>query len=96
MINDAFSFSCSGTGYPAPNITWMKDGNTIDVTVTPSSPLTLPNGLVYVESTLNIIDTVLEDEGVYSCALNNDAGKEEMAIGTVDIKGIENNYSKNK
>ena len=76
---DTTVFTCSATGIPAPEITWLKEGRPFDQDydsrVTLNTPnITEPNtiaDLYLVHRTLTLIDTKDADSGNYTCVAEN-------------------------
>ena len=65
--------TCQATGYPSPNITWLKNNQTLpDSHVTVSNDhVTQSSGQVVATSTLTITRAQLSDAGVYVCQASN-------------------------
>ena len=63
----SYSLSCSFTGGPAPTITWLVDGNAIDVDG--NSRLTFVADINTTQLLFNPTD--LSDTGSYQCSANN-------------------------
>jgi len=68
------SLHCQVEGYPAPSVTWSKDGHTIvhDIRVTNSD--NVGSGIISILSITNITTTSL---GLYSCLASNVEGTDE-------------------
>jgi hypothetical protein len=62
---------CEPTGVPEPTITWIKDGNVIDIEQTKFVRI-LRNGRI-----LQIVAANVDDSGLYSCSAQNSAGHEQ-------------------
>jgi len=87
------TFVCSATGYPRPNIHWMKDGfiiidnNRYQVT-SESMPEDCPIIIgCQTASSLLIIDTKIYDSGQYTCIASNVAGNDTKMAG-LTVNGI--------
>lgn len=63
-VGDSLILHCQATGFPQPNVTWQKDGQSVNT----SHVTLLSNGSLYISS------TVVQDAGRFSCRLNNVAG----------------------
>ena len=91
VVDQSFSLSCNASGYPAPSVVWTLDNDVLTnngSVITTDDSITLSNGLQYVNSVLTINSAIFDDEGVYMCSFSNDAGTSNLAIATVDIRGI--------
>lgn len=64
---------CKAMGSPNPNITWQKDGLSVDTT----HVTLLSNGSLYISS------TVVLDAGRYSCKATNVAGSRSVRANIV-------------
>ena len=63
-VGHSLILHCQATGFPQPNVTWQKDGQSVNT----SHVTLLSNGSLY------ILSTVVQDAGRFSCRLNNVAG----------------------
>ena len=81
---DTVTFECLATGIPPPTITWLRNGmelnDTTNSRVTLGDPveMDLPRDndgetVSVVTRTLNLINTIDGDSGMYTCMANNDA-----------------------
>jgi len=62
IIGQPVTLHCPVIGYPSPKVQWFKDG----------VPVNISNRLIISGSSqLHIIETVYEDEGLYSCVATN-------------------------
>ena len=75
---DPVTFTCSATGIPPPEITWMRNGvilnESVDSRISLSDPETVPTGggnIISVSHTLNISTTRDNDSGPYTCVASN-------------------------
>nr|KAF6314649.1 hemicentin 2 [Myotis myotis] len=66
-INNPISLICEALAFPAPTITWMKDG----------SPFEASNNIQLLPGThgLQILNAQKEDAGQYTCVVTNDLGE---------------------
>ena len=78
--NDPVTFTCSATGIPPPEITWMRNGAPFDQSntrVTLSDPtmpelFTTGGGNIYLVSrNLTLDNTMDTDSGTYTCVASN-------------------------
>ena len=92
LTGESFSLTCSASGYPAPNISWLNSGGLITdnegIIITPGEPETLTNGALYVESNLTVVNHGLDLEGEYTCVATNTIGSVEKLIANVDSQGV--------
>ena len=67
VLGESVTLECSGTGFPVPSITWLKNGVKVqlgsDTRVSQSS-----DGSLYVRQVIE------EDEANYTCLAENSAG----------------------
>ena len=78
--NDPVTFTCSATGIPPPEITWMRNGAPFDQSntrVTLSDP-TMPElfstsggNIYFVSRNLTLDNTMDADSGTYICVASN-------------------------
>ena len=78
--DDPVTFTCSATGIPPPEITWMRNGAPFDQSntrVTLSDP-TMPElsrtgegNIYFVSRNLTLDNTVDADSGTYTCVASN-------------------------
>jgi len=62
---------CEPSGVPEPTITWLKDGNIVDIEQTKYIRV-LRGGRV-----LQLASANVDDSGLYSCSAQNSAGHEQ-------------------
>ena len=67
-LSEAFTLSCTATGFPAPNfITWFRDGRVINSTFSNVNINTNTVNVYMMRSTLMINSARAEDSGNYHC-----------------------------
>ena len=83
VIGGNVEFSCNATGFPSPEILWLRDGNEVEI----NGNLANPNKKIasitsqtdtcplVVESVLYIEQVDLTDAGTYSCLATNNLTK---------------------
>ncbi|XP_069481211.1 immunoglobulin superfamily DCC subclass member 3 [Ambystoma mexicanum] len=64
-------FTCLAQGEPAPQITWLKNGQTLD----PTEHIKLKNN----NSTLTLYGISQDDEAIYQCVAENSAGSTQAS-----------------
>ncbi|XP_064420214.1 hemicentin-2 [Latimeria chalumnae] len=72
ILHNTVSLTCNVQSYPAPDITWYKDGHALQFS---ADILILPGGQI-----LQIPKARLSDGGKYTCVVTNPAGKDEKHI----------------
>lgn len=82
--------TCVGYGVPSPNMMWLKDGvelsNNYHVSI--YSNQVEEGGVPFVQSTLEVCNLELADEGMYSCVATNDNGTDTRSFRvTVEPRG---------
>jgi len=89
-LNNA-TFVCNATGYPQPEIQWVRDGSAIlDSEHYQITSASLPENCSIItgcqtSSSLLVIGTKIQDIGKYTCIANNTAGNDtRMAELTVN------------
>lgn len=63
---------CLAQGSPIPNLKWLKNGHTIDITER--------HFFAAEQQLLIIVNTLLTDSGIYSCELNNNYGNKTDSL----------------
>ena len=90
---DPVTFTCSATGIPPPEITWMRNGSPFDQSntrVTLSDPrmpepFSSDGGNIYfVSRNLTLDNTVDADSGTYTCVASN-----RNAVDPTDMQNFE-------
>lgn len=74
---ESTTFQCQIAGTPEIKVTWYLDGN--DITTNGKYEISFVDGI----STLDIINSTVEDSGMYVCEATNEAGSESCSI---DVK----------
>ncbi|KAH9488420.1 hypothetical protein Btru_052354 [Bulinus truncatus] len=72
---ETIQLSCTGNGFPAPSVEWVKDDRT----------LVTENNVQVDAGNLSVKSASVEDSGTYKCIAKNNKNKAE-AITTVQIK----------
>ena len=81
LTNRTYTLVCEVTGAPFPDITWYKDGETIDY----SNRLYLN----LFDGSLHFSQTILQDEGVYQCEAKNEYGTVTSTEAILSITGMD-------
>lgn len=63
------TLTCNATGYPTPNLSWLKDGTTLQTMQGTTVTIITVNNTVY--STLSITSLMDDHNGVYTCLASN-------------------------
>ena len=92
--NDPVTFTCSATGIPPPEITWMRDEVVLNESVdsrislsNPSDPETVPTAggnIFSVSRNLTLDNTMDADSGTYTCVASNG-----NAVTPTDVQNFE-------
>ena len=76
--NDPVTFTCSATGIPPPEITWIRSGvvldESVDSRISVSDPETVPNlggNITSVSRNLTMSSTRGNDSSIYTCVASN-------------------------
>ena len=79
---DTAMFYCEAFGVLTPNITWMRNGDTL---VSGSDDITIITNVVTSvrNSTLQIVNTVPDDAASYTCLATNAAGNDTASVTLV-------------
>ena len=90
---DPVTFTCSATGIPPPEISWMRNGAPFDQSntqVTLSDP-TMPElfstgggNIYFVSRNLTLDNTIDADSGTYTCVVSNGNG-----VDPTDVQNFE-------
>ncbi|XP_047673954.1 hemicentin-1 isoform X2 [Tachysurus fulvidraco] len=72
VVNNFVSLSCEATGFPPPNLSWLKDRKPLQGN---SNALIMPGGRA-----LQILKAKMSDGGKYSCVAINPAGEAHKII----------------
>ncbi|XP_038613568.1 hemicentin-1 [Tachyglossus aculeatus] len=72
VVNNFISLTCEATGFPPPDLSWLKNGAPISLN---SNALIVPGG-----RTLQIIRAKVSDGGEYACLAINPAGESKKRI----------------
>ena len=87
MLTEDGSITCTATGYPKPNITWVNSNESAvnESRITRDSPITTGNGnLVNMSVSMKVRRG---DDGVYTCVAANRGGNISSTINiTVQCK----------
>ncbi|XP_031573159.1 tyrosine-protein kinase-like otk [Actinia tenebrosa] len=78
LTSQSAKLSCSGHGFPLPNITWIKDGLPVSLNQTDSVI-----NETFIESGLNLGDVTYDQAGRYSCNVGN--GVQEPISVAIEI-----------
>ena len=78
-VGGSVEFSCNATGYPLPNILWLRNGIEVQITENPLDPsktftamtIQLINNTEVIVSVLRIDQVDLTNAGNYSCVATN-------------------------
>ena len=91
--NDPVTFTCSATGIPPPEITWMRNGapfdqsNTLVTLSDPTMPELFSTGggdIYFVSRNLTLDNTMDADSGTYTCVASNG-----NAVDPTDVQNFE-------
>ena len=79
VIDRTVQFECRVSGVPLPEVTWYREGEALNNSLRISvQDFELSSDSVL--SLLNVIGTVAEDGGTYSCVASNEAGQTETSF----------------
>ena len=85
-IGSDLVFSCTATGLPQPNITWIKNNDPNVTKTNPRFKTILDLDDTKCHSVLLITNATKEDAGTYQCFVNNSAGEETSNVASLHIK----------
>jgi len=94
------TFLCNATGYPQPDIQWMRDGFiVIDSEYYQVTSVSFPENCPIIigcqtSSSLLIVDTKTQDSGQYTCVASNMAGT-DTRMAELIVNGMFMNFSMN-
>ena len=103
---DTVTFECSATGIPPPTITWLRNGmelnNMTDSRVTVGDPMetnitrdNVGKTVSIVTRTLNLMNTIDGDSGMYTCMASNDANpNNDTEVFELVVQGLYNHCRK--
>ena len=69
-------FYCEASGVLAPNITWRMNGETLESDSENITVLSGSTGDTITNSTLQVLNTLPNDTGTYTCVATNAAGSD--------------------
>ncbi|XP_044528060.1 hemicentin-1 [Gracilinanus agilis] len=72
VVNNFISLACEATGFPPPDLSWLKNGKSINLS---NNALIVPGG-----RSLQIIRAKISDGGEYTCIAMNHAGESKKKI----------------
>ncbi|XP_022803438.1 roundabout homolog 1-like [Stylophora pistillata] len=85
-IGSDLVFSCTATGLPQPNITWIKNNDPNVTKTNPRLRTILDLDDTKSHSVLLITEATKEDAGTYQCFVNNSAGERTSNVASLHIK----------
>lgn len=79
LTNRSYHLTCTVTGAPFPEVTWIKDG--VELNYTSRIYTSLYN------ASLTITNVELTDDGVYQCVVDNERGTDSSLEATLVVQG---------
>ena len=104
--SDRVTFECLATGIPPPTITWLRNGTELnsmaDSRVTVGVPMEMDftrdnvgETVSIVTRTLNLINTINGDSGIFTCMATNDANpNNDTEVFELVVQGLYNHCRK--
>uniref|UniRef100_A0A1X7T9W5 Ig-like domain-containing protein n=1 Tax=Amphimedon queenslandica TaxID=400682 RepID=A0A1X7T9W5_AMPQE len=78
LTNRTYHLTCTVTGAPFPEVTWIKDG--VELNYTSRVYTSLYN------ASLTITNVELTDDGVYQCVIDNESGTDSSLEATLTVQ----------
>ncbi|XP_011407992.1 PREDICTED: peroxidasin-like, partial [Amphimedon queenslandica] len=80
LTNRTYHLTCTVTGAPFPEVTWIKDG--VELNYTSRVYTSLYN------ASLTITNVELTDDGVYQCVIDNESGTDSSLEATLTVQEL--------